>query len=118
MAASMIGCGKTTVTAAGTPVPIAIPATVSGPLTPGETTVHAVLIQALPGNTGKIYIGTVGLDKSALTKCLVVLPIPTVNLLPTFSISVTAAANAVSLADLVIDADQANDGVLVSVVVV
>lgn len=118
MAASMIGCGKTTVPTPGTPVPVAYPSDVAGPANPGETTVHAILLQALSTNTGKVYIGTTGMLKTPLTKCLVVLPVPTANLLPTFSIAVTAAANALGLSDLVIDADQANDGVLLSVVIV
>lgn len=117
MAAQLTGCGKTTVVTPGIPVQVSVPAAVAGPANPGLSSVHAILIQALPTNLGKAYVGTAGLDKSALTKCLVVLPIPTINLLPTFSISLTAAANALSLLDLWIDADNAGEGVLISVVV-
>jgi len=119
MAASMIGCGKTTIPTPGVPVQVVVPPAVAGPLGAlGETTVHAILIEVLAGNLGKVYIGTAGLNRGTLANVLVMLPIPTANLLPTFSISVTAAANALSLSDLWIDADNANDGVLLSVVVV
>lgn len=118
MAAQITGLGKTTVPAAGTPVPVAIPSSVAGPATPGENSVHAILIQALAGNSGKVYVGGPGLNKSTLANCFVVLPVPTSNLIPTFSISVTAAANALSLQDLYIDVDVNGEGVLVSVVVV
>jgi hypothetical protein len=75
------------------------------------------VVSALSGNTGKIYIGTAGLNKTTLANTLVVLAIPTVNLIPTFSCSLTAAANALSLSDLFIDADVGGEGVLISAVV-
>ena len=117
MAASLIGCGRTLVTVSGTPQQVAVPAAIAGPGSPGLSTVHAFVVSALSTNTGKVYIGTVGLNKTTLANTLVVLAIPTVNLIPTFSCSLTAAANALSLSDLYIDADNANDGVLISAVV-
>lgn len=119
MAASLIGCGKTLVPAPGTPVQVTVPAGVAGPLgAQGLSTVHAFMVQALSTNTGKVYVGSIaGMVKATLAGVLVVLPIPTVNLIPTFSVSVTAAANALSLLDLWIDADIASEGVLISVVV-
>lgn len=119
MAAALVGCGKTTVLAPGTPVQVQVPAAIAGPGNPGLSTVHAFIVEVLASNTGKIYLGTLGLNKSAsaLTNVLVVLPVPTVNILPTFSVSLTAAANALSLSDLWVDADVATDGVLISAVV-
>lgn len=117
MAAALVGCGKTLVGVAGIPVQVNVPSVVAGPGHPGLTSVHAIMIEALAGNAGRVYIGVLGLDKSSLANCLVVLPIPTANMLPTFSISLTTAANALSLSDLWIDADTPGDGVLVSAVV-
>ena len=117
MAAALIGCGKTLVPVVGTPVRVSVPPEIAGPAAHGLSGVHAILVGALSTNTGKVYIGVAGLDRVALTRVLVVLPIPTANLLPTFSISVSAAANALSLSDLWIDVDVAGEGVLVSAVV-
>ena len=95
-----------------------MPVRVTAPDAVRPPTVHAVLIEALPGNTGKIYVGLAGLAKATLANCLVVLPIPTANVIPTFSITVTEAANAIALQDLWIDADNAGEGVLISAIVV
>jgi hypothetical protein len=112
MAAQFVALGPTRSVVAGTPVPVAIP-----PELAGRPTCHACLIEALPGNVGKVYIGTTGLNKATLTGVLVVLPTPTANLLGTFSIAVAQAANAIRLTDFWIDADTAGDGVLVSALV-
>lgn len=117
MAASLISGGKITVPAAGTPVNVPVPPSVAGPGSPGLTTVHAFVVQALAANTGKVYIGIAGLNKSTLANVLIVLPVPTANLLPAFSVSITAAANALSLSDLWIDVDNNGDGVLLSGIV-
>jgi hypothetical protein len=117
MAAVMFATGKITVPAAGTPVPIPTTA-IAGPQgAAGFKSVHAFIIQALSTNTGKIYVGLAGLNKSTLVGVLCVLPIPTANLIPTFSVSLTAAANALALDDLLIDADVNGEGVTVSGVV-
>lgn len=111
MAATLVSLGRTLVVVAGTPVAVQVPSTVNPP------TCHAFVVEALSGNTGKVYIGLVGLNKSTLVGCLVVLPVPTANLIPTFSVSVTAASNAVALDQLYIDADNSGEGVLISAVV-
>lgn len=117
MAAALVSCGKTVVVNSGIPVPVVIPPKVAGPGSPGLSTVHAFMIEALSSNIGKVYVGTSDLNKGTLAGVLVVLPVPTANFLPTFSVSVTSAANALSLSDLWIDADNAGEGVLISVVV-
>lgn len=117
MAASLIGGGKTVVPVAGTPVPLAIPAGVAGPGSPGLSTMHALILSALSTNTGKVYIGVLGMNKTTLAGCIVVLPVPTVNLIPAFSISLTHGANALSLSDIFIDADVSGEGVLLGGVV-
>lgn len=80
-------------------------------------TVHGVLFQALPTNTGRIYIGDSTLNRATFAGLFAMLAVPTANLLPTFSAALTLAPNAVRLDDMFIDADNNNDGVIVSVLV-
>ncbi len=113
MAANLLGLGRVLVPTPGTPV--VIPASAYASITPPS--VHAFIIQVLDTNVGKIYVGVVGLDKTTRANCLIVLPVPTTNSLPSFQAAVTMAANALSLPMIRIDADTANDGVIVSVMV-
>lgn len=118
MAAALFSLGKITVPAAGTPVNVPVPVLPgAGPAVPPLSTVHAFVVEVLAGNTGKIYIGVAGMNKTTLVGVIVVLPVPTANLIPTFSVSLTAAANALSLSDLWIDADTNGEGVLISGVI-
>lgn len=96
---------------------VRVPAAIAGPNVHGFSTVHAFIVSALSINTGKVYIGIAGLNRITLDNVLIVLPIPTANLIPTFSVSVAGAANALRIADLWIDADVANEGVLISAIV-
>lgn len=80
-------------------------------------TCHAALFQALPTNTGKVYIGGASLSRLTLADCAAILPIPTANSLPVFSISLTLSPAGVDLSELYIDADNANDGVLLTLLV-
>lgn len=78
---------------------------------------HGILIQALPGNTGVIYIGSAQLNKTAKTGVYAFLAIPTANVIPSFSAALTLAPGAMQLRDFYIDADVATDGVVVSILV-
>jgi hypothetical protein len=89
----------------------------SNPDAPAIGNVHGVLIQVLKGNVGIVYIGSSTMNKTAETDLFAKLAIPTVNNLPTFSAALTLAAAGISLKDFYIDADQANDGVTVAVLV-
>jgi hypothetical protein len=111
MAAQFYALGPLVVAAAGTPKQVVAPTAMNPP------SCHAVIIEALPGNTGKVYIGLAGLNKGTLQQVLVVLPIPTANLIPTFSIALTVAGNAVNLGNLFVDADVNGEGVLISALV-
>lgn len=111
MAALFVALGKILVPNAGTPTKVPVPDTINPP------SCHAVIIEVLSGNTGKIYVGLQGLNKATLAQVLVVLPIPTVNLLPTFSIALTVAGNAINLGQFFIDADISGEGVLISALV-
>lgn len=111
MAALLLGLGKVTVPVPGLPVAMTFPA---GLLLP---TVHSVLIEVLSGNTGKVYVGTNGLNKTTLANVLFVLAVPTANAFPTLTLAITQGGNAVDLTQLRFDADNANEGVLVSAMV-
>lgn len=109
MAAQFVAFGKILV--AASPKKVVAPPEMNPP------SCHAVIIEALPTNTGKIYIGLSGLDKVTLARVLVILPIPTANLIPTFSIALTVAGNAINVGDLWLDADLLGEGVLLSALV-
>lgn len=117
MAAQLISLGKLTVPAPGTPVAVSTLIATALPAAPNPHSVHAFLVEVLSGNTGKIYLGIAGLNKATLAGVIIVLAIPTTNVLPTFSCSITQAANALSLDQLWVDVDNATDGVLVSCIV-
>lgn len=109
--ASFVSLGATTVPVPGTPVRLALPMSLQPP------TVHALLIEALPDNTDVVYIGVAGMDKSTLAGVIIVLPAPTVNIIPTFSASIAQAANGLPVGDLYVDAAQADEGVVASALV-
>lgn len=99
--------GRFTVPTPGTPVALSLI----------RIPCHAVMIEALPTNTGKIYGG----DRFNFVKGssgeTFILAIPTANSIPSFSETISAAPNALNLAGYWIDADNAGDGVLVSYIV-
>jgi hypothetical protein len=119
MAMQIVALGPVTTVTAGTPVQVspALVALFPDPKTDVNHNVHAVVFAAVPSNTGKVYIGTKGMNKGTLVGVLMVLMVPTTNLLPTFSISLTLGANAVSLDDLYIDSDTSGQGALVSALI-
>ncbi len=117
MATNLIGLGKTVVAVAGTPVLVVIPTHANGLPVINPARCHAFIVQALSGNTGKVYVGTTGLVKSTLANVLVVLAVPATNVIPTLSVAVQQAANSLGLDDVYIDADVNGDGVLISVMI-
>lgn len=106
-----LALGPCRVTTPGTPVTLTIIAP-AGPT--GAQPFHAVMLQALVSNTGFIYIGNVGMNKSTLAKTGTMLDQYSNIPLHTFSAALTIAPNGLSYAEFAIDADQATDGVLVS----
>jgi hypothetical protein len=116
--AALFTLGKIVVPTAGVPVQIPPPVLPgAGPTRPALDAAHAITIQALPGNTGKVYIGLAGLNASTLVGVLTILPIPTANSLPAYSLSLAEAANGLGLTTLWFDVDNGGDGVLVSGIV-
>jgi hypothetical protein len=79
--------------------------------------VHGVLIQALPTNTGRVYIGKSTLLRATFVDCYAILPAPAGAALPSFSTALTLAPNAVNVADFWVDVDQPGDGVIVTALI-
>lgn len=96
-----------TVTNAGTPVQAVTT----------RTAAHAILVECLWTNLGRIYVGTSSLNVSTKTGILNVLPAPTsptTGPFPAVSAGVPVAPNALNLADIWIDAQNSGEGVVVS----
>src|SRR5512146_2093733 len=72
---------------------------------------HSFLIEVLPTNTGRTYVGSATMNRTTLVGVYAVLAVPTSNLLPTFT------ANHFNLADVYITTDTQGEGVLASYVV-
>lgn len=106
-----LGCLR--VAAPGTPVRLT-----SGQANPAQRyACHGVMVQVLHTNTGRIFVGKANMNKATFENVLAVLAIPTDNTIPTFSAALTIAPNAVHPHDLYLDADQANEGAIVTVLV-
>lgn len=99
------------VTAAGTPVRVT-----SGYADPSNhISIHGVMFQALPTNTGLIYVGAAEeIVRATFAQVRAILGIPTDNFIPTFSAALTIAPNGLALEQFWIDADVSTDGVLVT----
>lgn len=78
---------------------------------------HGIMIQADSRNTGNIYIGTRDMNKTTRANVYCVLGVPTESFIPTFSEALTIAPNAMSLSEFFLDADVANEGALVTALI-
>lgn len=107
-----LALGPARVTSAGTPIvlTVVLPASYQD-----QFPFHAIMLQALPSNTGQIYIGSPGLNKSTYAACGTILAPYTVIPLHTFSAALTIAPNGLAMKSFVIDADNSDEGVLVSI---
>lgn len=76
---------------------------------------HGIAFQAKPLNSGTVTIYQRQADGSYTQ--VWVLGIPTTTILPSFSMALTWSANAVGLTDLYLDAENATNGALVSVLI-
>lgn len=105
--------GYVSVAAAGTPVR----ATNNETDPAARIGAQAVLFQALPANAGPIYIGLAGMDKTTGVGVLAILPGPTdpaTGPFPSFSPAQPLSAAAFNMADFYVDADNNDDGVVIS----
>jgi hypothetical protein len=112
MPSTIDSLGKVTVAAAGTPVRIT-----NNEVDPVKSVrAHSFLIQVLPTNTGKIYIGKASMNKVTLAGVFVVLGLPSSVAIPSFSATLSYAPAAFELIKIFIDADVDDDGALVTFV--
>lgn len=117
--------GAKTVASAGTPVAVLTDTVGLDAYRQGllPTIASSVFAQALPGNTGYVYIGLKGMNKTTKAGVLAIIAVPTgtdpaCTALPAVNIaSPGGAPNMVNPNDLYIDADQNDDGALISIIV-
>lgn len=104
---SWISFGVVTVTNAGTPVQV----------TTSRTPAHAILIETLWTNTGRMYVGRSTLNVSTKVGLLNVLPAPTsatTGPFPAVSAGIPSAPNGLLLNEIWLDAQNSGEGVLIS----
>lgn len=107
-----VALGAITVPTPGTPVQ----ATNGLPNPSAYKLCHGIMIEALPTNVGKLYVGLFGMVKGTYVGVLAVLPAPTTNSYPSWSASIGYAPNAIEVTQVYLDADSANDGAIISLV--
>ena len=101
-------------TDAGVPVRL----TVNRPNPSAVEPCHSYLVEVLPGNTGKVYIGdSPGMNVALMEHVLVWLPPPTANTAPSYNVTISSAPNALSVQDRYLDVETDGEGVLVSIAV-
>jgi hypothetical protein len=110
MANMNISFGSVVVPSAGTPVRI----TVNQVDPTASVLAHALLIQPLTNNTGRIYIGNNASFIKNGTGQIAWLPAPSVNVAPAFSETISYAENAMEANELYIDVDNSGEGVIAS----
>ena len=78
---------------------------------------HSFMCEALQGNTGRVYIGASNMVRATGVGVYAVLAIPTDNVLPTFTATISFLPNALVMNELYLDVDVNGEGVLVSYLV-
>ena len=107
---SVTPLGYVKVAAAGTPVQVT-----SGLAQPSNRIAgQTLMVQAIPGNSGKIFLGFANMVKATGVGVLAVLPIPTLNILPSTQISLPMLPAGLNIADFYLDADVNGEGAIVS----
>jgi hypothetical protein len=103
---TLTSLGRVNVATPGTPVPLS---------TNPALRVSKLFFQSVPGLTGKCYIGTPAMSKSALSHVVRVL-VPATNNSPAdqFEVSPEDGRDSLYLNQYAIDADVAGEGLLVS----
>lgn len=113
--------GKISVPTPGTPVKLTTTAEYQAlaaqGMNPAFFTCQAVLFQAWKANTGAVYVGRLGLNRTTGAAVSAVLGIPTDGSIPSHGASNHLAPAGIDLSVYYLDADQANDGALVSLLV-
>lgn len=104
--------GFVTVPAAGTPVRT----TANLPVPTANCPAHSYLIEALPANTGDIYVGRSTMNTVTGADVFVVIPASTANVYPSFTSTIIEAAAGFNMAEIWLDAEVNGDGALVSII--
>lgn len=80
---------------------------------------HAFIVEALPTNSGKIYVmrGNNAFVGATYANVAAVIAPPTTNIIPSFQAGFSASANPFNLADYYIDAQTNGEGVIVTALV-
>ena len=98
--------GRISVPVPGTPVPLTANAAI---------TASKVFVQAIPGLTGKTYLGAASMTKSTLAGVARILsPNPTGGFSENFFLESQDGTNSIPLAEYSVDADVAGEGLLVT----
>jgi len=98
--------GKVIQTTPGTPIPLSLDPT---------QRVAKILIQMIPGLTGKAYLGTSAMNKTTLASVARVFwPNPTGGISDEFFLEVQNGLDELNLEEYYLDLDVAGEGVLVS----
>lgn len=103
--------GNVIVAAAGTPVPLT-----NNQVTPSlHYGAYSFMIEALQGNTGRVYLGASTMVRATGVDVYAVLAIPTANMLASFTATVTAyAPTPFFMENLYLDSDVNGEGALVT----
>lgn len=78
---------------------------------------QAVLLQALPSNTGKVYVGGSNMVKTTYVGVSGVLVVPSSSNIPSWGASHPLSPAGVDLTALYLDVDVSGEGVLLSVLI-
>lgn len=103
---TLTSLGRVNVAHPGTPVALS---------TNPKLRASRVLVQAVPGSTGKGYLGTAQMNKSTLAGVTYIFaPNPSGSISDSYEIAAEDGTDGIALAALAIDMDVANEGMLVS----
>ena len=78
---------------------------------------HSYMVEVLPTNTGKVYIGDSQLVGATMFHVIAWLPVPTKNSAPSYTATVSSAPNALQVTDRYLDVEVDGDGVTVAVAI-
>lgn len=78
---------------------------------------QAVLFQSWKGNTDELYIGRSDMDRTSGVGVAIVLVAPTTASLPSFGMANQMSPAGIDLSALYLDADVANEGALVTLLI-
>lgn len=107
--------GRITVVSSGTPVR----ATVNESDPAARFSIHSLMFERDdPNDTGLVYIGnSETMNISTLAGVIAILAIPTDNVLPVFTVTITQMPDGIMVEEFWVDADVSADSVLISGIV-